>query len=867
MRFFLAGLSKLTNLYVHAENPYFITEDSVLYTKDPMTGERSDTLIGYPKGKQTSNFTYTIPDGVTTVGTYAFYGNAKLQTLVISSNVQTIQEYAFQNCPSLTSLQFEERESVLSLGDRAFYGCSRLNGISETQEDGTTKNVFTIPATVKMDGIYVFGNCFRTSVTNLHVVFEDGNVSTSLDWTFYGCTGIIGVENIPAKLTSMNRTFSGCTKLQSVDFADDPDGMIESMAGTFYNCSSLVNVELPKVGILTTAMTISGDYNPTSTSYIGAFQRCTALQSVTVEACTEIGDSAFNGCTALQSVKISNGVTSIGRGAFYGCTALTEIALNGDVEKIPDYAFMNCTALEKVEVSDSVKTIGTSAFENCSALTEFTIPAEVVGIGERAFYGCAGLNNATIEKVETLGEYAFYGCAGLQTVNIPASLKIVPAYAFADCTGVKPVDLAEGVETIGDFAFMNMSQVTSFVLPASVQSIGAGAFSGWTALQSFAVNGNHFVLDNGIVYSADRTQIVVVLPSVAGDIVIPDQVTELAEGAFMNSKITSIVLSDNIKVIPARTFQGCTYLTSVKMPSALERIGNMAFEGCTALKSITIPKTVYSSFDKTYADPYEDGYTVGYYPANDCDGIGHYAFGNCTALQNVVFEEGGTKRLSFGDFAFYGCTSLQGTLNEITGEYEFIIPARVRGDAIPIYAYINPENPGAGNAHDRYAQGIGMYAFARCTALTNVVFEAVNGTEIPEPLLLEIGAFYECSALKSVTFNGALRSVSISLQGAKGDTVTYTQAAIAENAFYGCTALTTLNFAAEASFEYAATAFNGLNVALPTGAVMVDGSTGEKWGEDETYWYVDNADYFGVDGCLLCKDDCEFYDPHNGVFI
>jgi hypothetical protein len=458
----------------------------------------------------------------------------------------------------------------------------------------------------------------------------------------------------------------------------------------------------------------------------------------------------------------------------------------------------------------------------------------------------------------------------LQTVNIPASLKVVPAYAFADCTGVKTVDLAEGVESIGDFAFMNMSQVTSFVLPASVQSIGRGAFSGWTALQSFAVNGNYYVLENGIVYSADRSQIVLTLPSVAGDIVIPDQVTELAEGAFMNSKISSIVLSDNIKVIPARTFQGCTYLTSVKMPATLERIGNMAFEGCTALTSITIPKTVYSSFDKIYADPYEDGYTVGYYPANDCDGIGHYAFGNCTALQNVVFEEGGTKRLSFGDFALYGCTSLKGTLNETTGEYEFIIPARVRGDAIPSEAYMDLEAPGRHTIHDRFAQGVGMYAFARCTALTNVVFEEV-GKEISEPLLLEIGAFYECSALKSVTSNGALRSVSVSLPGGKGTTITYTQTAIAENAFYGCTALTTLNFAGGASFEYADSAFDGLNVTLPMGAVMVASSMGVDYGDGSIDWNSYYSTAFGVDGCLssatACKDGCEFYDPHNGVFI
>ena len=85
--------------------------------------------------------------------------------------------------------------------------------------------------------------------------------------------------------------------------------------GAFKDCKQL------------TAVTIM---NPGIKIEEGAFEGCTALQTVTIATSTNesvtIDANAFKGCTSLSSISQLN-VASLGAGAFSGCSALTEIRL------------------------------------------------------------------------------------------------------------------------------------------------------------------------------------------------------------------------------------------------------------------------------------------------------------------------------------------------------------------------------------------------------------------------------------------------------------------------------------------------------------------------------------------------------------
>ena len=77
-------------------------------------------------GSQVKN--YTIGDGVTAIGDYAFSGCSGLTSVYILDSVKTIGNYTFQNCSGLTSVTIGN--SVTNLGDYAFAGCTNITKLT-----------------------------------------------------------------------------------------------------------------------------------------------------------------------------------------------------------------------------------------------------------------------------------------------------------------------------------------------------------------------------------------------------------------------------------------------------------------------------------------------------------------------------------------------------------------------------------------------------------------------------------------------------------------------------------------------------------------------------------------------------------------
>ena len=69
-----------------------------------------------------------IPNGVTSIGTYAFRNCSNFTSITIPNSVTSIGRHAFDGCSNLTSATIPH--SVTSIGDCAFYGCSGLNTIT-----------------------------------------------------------------------------------------------------------------------------------------------------------------------------------------------------------------------------------------------------------------------------------------------------------------------------------------------------------------------------------------------------------------------------------------------------------------------------------------------------------------------------------------------------------------------------------------------------------------------------------------------------------------------------------------------------------------------------------------------------------------
>ena len=113
-------------IHVQPGNPYFASVDGVLFNSD------KTTLLQYPGGKRGA---YTIPDSVTTIGDYAFYGRTSLTSVTIPDSVTTIGDGAFDCCDNLTSVTLGN--GITTIEQSAFSSCYNLTDVyyNGTEED------------------------------------------------------------------------------------------------------------------------------------------------------------------------------------------------------------------------------------------------------------------------------------------------------------------------------------------------------------------------------------------------------------------------------------------------------------------------------------------------------------------------------------------------------------------------------------------------------------------------------------------------------------------------------------------------------------------------------------------------------------
>lgn len=424
-----------------------------------------------------------VDNGVTRIGSFAFYGLPNLEKITMADSVTTIGDYSFKNCTKLKDAALPN--NLTSIGEAAFYGCAALTSVE-------------MPDSLTSTGTYVFKGC--TGLTSVKFSGKLTRISESL---FYGCTGLTSVTipegvktidgyvfkncenitevNLPSTLTKLGESaFYGNKKLTSIVI---PDKVTVVGSYTFKNCVSLTSVKLPE-----NLLTIGES----------AFYGCTGIRELTIPAkTTRIKSYAFKNCTNLASVTLSEKLTAIEESAFYA-TGLQKLTIPAGVSTIGSYAFKNCANLASVELPASLTKIQDSTFYGCAKLSALTIPDKVTEIGSYAFRKCTGLQSVSFpSSLRTIGESSFYGDTGLKNLIIPEGVTVIDGYAFKSCTNVQDIALPETLQKIGDSAFYGMDGISLIEIPANVTSVGGYAFSRCYNLSTVVFTGNAPALGAG----------------------------------------------------------------------------------------------------------------------------------------------------------------------------------------------------------------------------------------------------------------------------------------------------------------------------------------------------------------------------------
>ena len=220
----------------------------------------------------------TIPDSVTSIGSGVFWGCQGLTSVTIGNGVTSIGNHAFHNCWSLTSILVAEGNTAYKSIDGNLYSADGKTLI--LYATGKTNESFTIPDSVLSIGDEAFFDCSGlTKITIPNSVLSIGS------YAFSGCSGLTSIT-IPNSVLSIDDwAFSGCSGLTSVTI---PDSVTSIGDWAFKGCSGLTSVTIPD------SVTSIGD---------GAFYYCGGLTSITIgNSVTSIGDEAFRGCWGLTTV-------------------------------------------------------------------------------------------------------------------------------------------------------------------------------------------------------------------------------------------------------------------------------------------------------------------------------------------------------------------------------------------------------------------------------------------------------------------------------------------------------------------------------------------------------------------------------------
>ena len=516
-----------------------------------------------------------IPDGVTNLEEYSFYG-LDITTLKVPDSVTEMGSYAFCNSKNLVKVELPANEGVASI----FHGCDNIKEITTPLiELKGFKNLEVANINLGTVVNSQFNDC-----ANLKTIILADTFTEIGQESFKNCPNLENISFGKNLKKVGRRAFINTTNIKNVYY----NGGLEDWLAIEFNTAVCGNLYIQ--GELLTDLVI-----PAGITTINAYAFCYnyGLKTAVIgEDVTYISEHAFDSCSNLTTLTLMDSITDISANAFTSCNKIIEVYDLTNLDLTTNKSKYNGIGLAKVIYTSLsspsiIRTSGDYEYFNYAGTyyllsyigTEknITLPTSLGG-GDYEIYSCAFYGNEVVESVNVpngvtkIGESAFRQCPNLKEVNVSGEVEYIDTWAFEGSKNLATVVLEEGVKEIGGSVFSN-SGVQNLVIPESVVSIGAS--SNFPALEY--VGGVAYV-DNWVFYSDEFN---------LSEVSIREGTIGIARNAFSHrSSLTSLTLPSTLRYIGNQAFYSCSNLTSITIPSSVVLIENQAFadSGLTSAK-------------------------------------------------------------------------------------------------------------------------------------------------------------------------------------------------------------------------------------------------------------------------------------------
>lgn len=546
-------------------------------------------------------------------------------------------------------------------------------------------------------------------VTTLGTIFRANTNITSFD-EFERFTSVkeVGSTN-PSNSSS---PFYSCTNLQSIKFPVNTERIGYT---AFDGCTSLRgDISLPNLKWMNFRSFANSGIDSVSNLgnldkiYENSFVDCTNLKSITLpSSLSKIERYAFSGCISLENLYGMEQITSLGEcalkknslrvinmpqlegtlslGEFQG-SQIEEVISLGKVTAIAtggqasyNSTFGECKKLKRVILPKTLHTVGKYAFQACSELEYVNleeIQDSIIKLDQSCFSGCTKLSFDTLSfpNLTVFASEVFQGKNINQLLNL-GTIGDIPNNSLRDCKTLTKVVLPESCYRLGENAFHSDSSLVDLNLSGneSIQIIAASALAGCTSLEIDDLKLPNLTslgwacLDGVKITKISDLGSITVFPrclrssqvqTTIKEVILPDTCTEIHAEAFGGiTSLEKVVLPEGIITLGNNhTFNNCSNLSDINLPTSIETIGGYSFGGCSKMKN-----SIYLPNLKSYGG-YDGAHMFNGAGITEVLSLGHLTvlpwaiFANCINLTKVILPE---KMTTLNGGAFEGATKLE----------------------------------------------------------------------------------------------------------------------------------------------------------------------------------------------------------------